>query len=219
MRRIWRLIVSWGSLFQLRRQGIKVSPLAYVAPDCRFEGPNYVDRFCNLQNTRMGRFSYIGYGSTAFGAEIGRFCSIGPGVKIGLGVHPVDRVSSSPVFYSRRNAFGRTWCGEDSMVEEFKEVSIGHDVWIGANALVLGGIHIGHGAIIAAGAVVTKDVEPYAIMGGVPARLIRKRFTPEIIRAIESTTWWNAPESYLRDGTRLFRDPIKFADNFPWKHD
>lgn len=90
MRRLWRWLLSLIRLFRLRHLGIRISPLAYIGPDCWFEGPNYVDRFCNLQKTRMGRFSYIGYGSSAFAVVIGRFCSIGPGVRIGLHIHPVD---------------------------------------------------------------------------------------------------------------------------------
>lgn len=214
MRRLWRLLASWVRLFMLRRKGIRISPLAYVGPNCQFEGPNYVDRFCNLQHTRMGRFTYIGYGSTAYGTHIGAFGSIGPGVKIGLGLHPVDHVSSSPVFYSQHNAFGRKWCSQAAAVEEFEEVVIGHDVWIGANALILGGVHIGHGAIIAAGAVVTKEVAPYAIVGGVPARVLRMRFSQEVVSAILSTKWWEASESDLQRQVALFQDPFRFPSAF-----
>lgn len=210
MRRFWRLLASWLYLIRARRQGVRISPLAYVAPDCRFEGPSYIDRFCNIQRTEMGRFSYIGYSSTVYGARIGRFCSVASGVRIGLGIHPVDHVSTSPVFYSAQNVFGKNWVGDQHQEPEYREVVIGHDVWIGANAMVMGGVTIGHGAIVAAGAVVTKDVEPYSIVGGVPAKLIKHRFPPEMAKAIESSAWWDAEEALLKMGARVFADPKTF---------
>lgn len=91
---------------------------------------------------------------------------------------------------------------------------IGHDVWIGANAIILGGIRLGQGAVVGAGAVVTKDVEPYAIVGGIPARVIRYRFSPETIRAIESTNWWEADETLLARNAHLFRHPDQFRASF-----
>jgi len=189
---------------------VQISPLAYVTSDCRFEGPNYIDRFCNIQQTEMGRFSYIGYNSTVYGARIGRFCSIASGARIGLGMHPVDQVSTSPVFYSPHNVFGKNWVEDRYREHEYQEVVIGHDVWIGANVLVMGGLTIGHGSIVAAGAVVTKDVEPYSIVGGVPAKLIKKRFPPEMAKAIESTAWWDAEEAWLKMWARFFADPKAF---------
>jgi acetyltransferase-like isoleucine patch superfamily enzyme len=210
MTRVWRLLASWFRLFGWRRAGVRISPLAYVGADCAFEGPNYIDRLCSIQATRMGRYTYVGNGSTVFGAELGRYCSIGPGVRIGLGIHPVDHVSTSPVFYSHQNVFGAAWAPQDAAVDEFRKVIIGHDVWIGANALVMGGVRIGHGAIIAAGAVVTKDVDPYAIVGGVPAKWIKDRLPRDTARAVEATAWWNLDPAELSDKAGLFGDPNRF---------
>jgi len=211
MKRLWRLLASWFRLIGWRRAGVRISPLAYVGPDCTFEGPNYIDRFCGIQATRMGRYTYVGNGSTVFGAELGRFCSIGPGVRIGLGIHPVDHVSTSPVFYSHQNVFGATWAPQGAIVDEFHKVIIGHDVWIGANALVMGGVRIGHGAIVGAGAVVTKDVEPYTIVGGVPAKWIKDRLPRETAKAVEAIAWWNLNQAELSAKAGLFEDPDTFV--------
>lgn len=212
MSRLSRFLASWCRLLRWRRKGVRVSPLAFVGEDCRFECPNYVDRFCNLQAASLGRYSYVGYGSSIHKATIGRFCSIGPDVKIGLGIHPVGQVSTSPVFYSPRHAFGQGWAPGNAPVMEAQEARIGHDVWIGANAIVLGGIQIGDGAIVAAGAVVTKDVPPFTIVGGVPARPIRSRFPVETVRAISESHWWDLPEGQLREMASRFREPAEFLN-------
>jgi acetyltransferase-like isoleucine patch superfamily enzyme len=131
-------------------------------------------------------------------ANIGAFCSIGPEVIIGgLGTHPTNFVSTHPVFYSRLCQSGITFSSEN-LVEELKSVTVGNDVWIGARALILDGVTIGDGAIIAAGAVVTTDVPPYAIVGGVPAKIIRYRFSEDIISILLEWKWWELSEEILK---------------------
>jgi tetrahydrodipicolinate N-succinyltransferase len=88
---------------------------------------------------------------------------------------------------------------------ELPPVDVGHDVWIGARAIVLDGVKVGDGAVIAAGAVVTKDVPPYAIVGGVPARVLRFRMTASQSEVMRELAWWNWPHSVLRDVSELFR--------------
>jgi len=210
MRRMLRFLKGAFKSLILRANGVRISPLAFVSSECQFEGAACIDRFCNLQQTRMGRYSYVGYGSTLFGADIGRFCSIASNVKIGLGLHPLDQVSTSPVFYSSSNVFRRKWVERTSTAAEWLEVSIGHDVWIGTNALIMGGVRIGHGAVIAAGAVVTRDVQPFAVVGGVPAKLIRMRFPEEMVHALLASAWWEDDEGTLKQEARFFQDPTTF---------
>jgi len=211
--RVIRLILGFLKAQCLRARGVRISPLAMVSPECRFEGVAYIDRFCYLQQTQLGRFSYVGYGSTLFGARIGRFCSIASDVKIGLGMHPVVQVSTSPVFYSRSNVFRRRWAEPESTPLEWQEAILGHDVWVGANALIMGGVRVGNGAVIAAGAVVTRDVAPYSVVGGVPAKLIRMRFPEELVRALLESAWWDDDESRLRQEAWRFRDPATFLEH------
>jgi len=126
---------------------------------------------------------YLGYQLK----NIGKYCSIASGVKIALGNHPTDRFSTSPVFYKKwRGLIKEDKYNNDSV----KNTIIGNDVWIATNALIISGVKIGDGAVIAAGAVVVKDVKPYTIYGGVPAKLLGKRFEDHIIEKMNKLKWW-----------------------------
>jgi len=142
-------------------------------------------------------------------AELGTFCSIAMGVTIGLGQHPTDYVSSHPAFYSRTQPIAKTF-SKKNIFEPFKKTVTGHDVWIGQNALIMDGVNIGTGAIIAAGAVVTKDVPEYAIVAGVPAKIIRYRFDEDLRQKLTHTKWWDKPEDWLQKNYTLFSNPRKF---------
>lgn len=152
--------------------------------------------FSKISNTKIGDFSYISFRCTINGCTIGRFCSIASGVKIGLGNHPIDFISTSPLFYTPNNPLRRTLVKETSFLEN-EPVHIGHDVWIGANAVILDGIKIGNGAIVGANSIVTRDVPPYTIVGGVPAKPIKKRFSDEIIDALNTSKWWQMPIGFF----------------------
>jgi acetyltransferase-like isoleucine patch superfamily enzyme len=143
----------------------------------------------------IDKHSFCGYDCDVYAADIGRFTSIANGVVIGGGRHPMEWVGMSPVFYA----------GRDSVKAKFstharglvKRVSIGNDVWIGRSAIILPGVSIGHGAVVGAGAVVTKSVAPYAIVAGNPARLIRYRFTQTVVKRLLDTRWWDMEEDRL----------------------
>ena len=137
-------------------------------------------------------------------ASVGKFCSIGPNSIIGLGHHTLNNLSTSPIFTERINGTGYCWTDKQN-VYPYKKVVVGNDVWIGARVMVVGGVTIGNGAVIAAGAVVTKDVPPYAMVGGVPAKIIKYRFTDDIIRYLEKIQWWNLPDCQLQRCIDLFQ--------------
>ncbi len=148
----------------------------------------------------IGAFTYT-QGGSFVNAHLGRYCSFAEEVAIGAISHPTDWLSTAPFQY-RENPwgwldFGKKLLSDDTIKRKVlpyssnsKSTKIGNDVWIGRKAIVLKGVTIGNGAIIGAGSVVTKDVPPYAIVGGVPARLIRYRFRDEIIRKLEDLQWW-----------------------------
>jgi acetyltransferase-like isoleucine patch superfamily enzyme len=146
--------------------------------------------YVRVFQSKINSYSYVSPFSIVIKAEIGKYTSIGPGCKIGLGVHPLDFVSTSPYLYND-NLFKKK---NDS---DFEEVVIGSDVWIGANVLIMGGVKVGHGAVIGAGSVVTKDVPPYSVVVGVPAKIIKYRFTPDIIDLLIETEWWNKPHHLI----------------------
>ena len=164
-----------------------------------------------IVNCKIGRYSYI-YGTSAVNTEIGAFCSIASGSHIGSGSHPTDWVSSSPVFYKGRNVLKTNFSQNE--YKEYNKTTVGNDVWIGANCNIKGGVTIGDGAIIGMGSVVTKDVPPYEIWAGNPARLIRKRFDDETIEKLLKLEWWNLPDEKLKEIGDFFNDPKKLIEHF-----
>ncbi len=171
----------------------------------QYEEPVFMDGCFVFCHTKIGAYTY--FGDTHIGSlkSIGRFCSIAPGVKIGLGEHTKNYLSTHPLFFKSAGMFNFT--GE---MDKFKETGvprtleiikeepiIGNDVWIGANAIIARGVTIGDGAIIGANSLVLQDVPPYAIVGGSPAKIIKYRFEPEIIAKLLELQWWNySPEIF-----------------------
>ncbi|RPA38613.1 antibiotic acetyltransferase [Shewanella frigidimarina] len=150
--------------------------------------------------------------------KIGSFCSIADNVRVIVGNHPTSEfVSTSPVFFSTKNQSGYTFTKKNLFNEfvfaneEMKYlVDIGHDVWIGQGVSILSGVKIGTGAIIGTNALVTKNVPPFAIVGGVPAKLIRYRFTQNDIGLILNSKWWENEHSWFENNYLDFSDVRKF---------
>jgi len=168
-------------------RGCCINPQSMVEENC------HVLENSLILNSSIQPFSYIGKNSIIQNAKVGSYCSIANDVFIGLGKHPMECFSTSPLFYRVNNTFNYRLVEEDYDFEEYHQITIGNDVWIGARAIILDGVHVGDGAIIAANAVVSKDVPPYAIMGGVPAKIIRYRFSPEKIKKLLALKWWLLP--------------------------
>ncbi len=157
-----------------------------------------------VYQSQIGAYSYLGRHSCLICADIGKFCSIGDEVKVGLGIHTLDFLSSNPIFTEKNNATGHSWCDCNYAIP-FKKVVVGNDVWIGERVMIMGGVSIGDGAVIGAGAIVTKDVPPYSIVAGVPAKILRYRFSKEIIETLLDLQWWNLSEQVLIDKIKIFQ--------------
>lgn len=153
---------------------------------------------CIVNHSFIGNYTYIGRNSLIQNAKIGNYCSISHEVICGLGRHPLDLFSTSPVFYRKNNPLHLQIVDKDIDFEEYLPITIGHDVWIGAHAIIMDGISIGNGAVIAAGAVVTKDVPPYAIVAGIPAKIIKYRSERENQLKQQDTWWLCDPKSVLQ---------------------
>lgn len=162
-----------------------------------FESNCAINRRNFIQNSKVGRYTYTGQNTTIRGASIGRFCSISWNVSIGGKDHATDHVSNGAI-WGFHNMDGNKLSGKFEYGENQPDCKVLNDVWIATNAVILRDVKIGDGAVIGAGAVVTRDVEPYTIVAGVPAKPIRKRFDDEIIAALLEIQWWNWPADVIR---------------------
>lgn len=166
-----------------------------------------IDRFNHLYYANIGRRSYTGQNTVIMHTNIGAFCSIAWGVTIGPANHSYDRISTHSFLYN--NVDGIRPENEEAAYDRFSEkCELGNDVWIGAGAIILRNVVIGDGAIVASGAVVTKDIPPYAIVAGVPAKVIKYRFSDEIIQKLLEMQWWNQKDDFIRDNYRFFSEKV-----------
>lgn len=159
-------------------------------------------------HSTMSRHSFCGYDCDIQHADIGGFTSIANCVVIGGGAHPMEWVGMSPVFYSGRDSVKAKF--SEHAREPVRRIVIGHDVWIGHSAIVLPGVEVGNGAVIGAGAIVTKSVPPYAIVAGNPARVLRYRFDEETVRRLEAICWWAWSDEELRSLGNLTNNVLAF---------
>ncbi len=160
-------------------------------------------------DSSIGRYSYISYNSKVVKTDIGNFCSISYNVFIGDDEHPINWVSSSPVFQNVKHS-GSSIRFANHEVPEHKRTKIGNDVWIGQGATIKSGVTIGNGAVIGGGAVVTKDVPPYAVVGGIPAKIIKMRFDDKTISELQDSKWWLMDDELLTQLGPYIKDPKEF---------
>ncbi|HRX01302.1 MAG TPA: CatB-related O-acetyltransferase [Cyclobacteriaceae bacterium] len=170
-----------------------------VSPKAKTTSP------CHINDSSVGDYTYMSRNCWISKTKIGKFCSIGPNLVCGWGVHPVDGISTSPMFYSTLMQNGTTLSATNK-VQERKPIVIGNDVHIGMNVTILDGITVGNGAVIGAGTLVSKDVPAYAIVVGNPMRVLRYRFSEEIIDQLQAVAWWDWPIEELHRVEKLLFD-------------
>ena len=176
-----------------------------------FEGRNTVGSNSIISNSYIGYSSYISNNSKIINTKIGKYSCIGPNTFIAIGRHPVNTfVSIHPAFYSTLKQSGYTYV-KNNKFNEYKYIDnysliIGNDVWVGSNVLFLEGITIGDGAVIGAGSVVTKDVPPYSIVAGVPAKVKKFRFNSNVISKLMDIKWWDKDKAWIEKNSCYFDD-------------
>lgn len=182
---------------------VKFDKNVIINKNVLFEGNNYVGCDTTIYNTYFGYSSYTGKDSNISNSYIGKFCSIGPNIRVVIGEHPLDFATTHPCFYlpSAKQKI-KTIFTEETLFNDTKEmeylgkkysVIIENDVWIGANVTILEGVKIGNGAIIGANSLVTKDIPPYAIAYGTPAKVVKYRFDANTIKRLQELKWWDYP--------------------------
>ncbi|MCA1032227.1 CatB-related O-acetyltransferase [Bacillus timonensis] len=186
-------------LFKRKNKSVFIGPYVEIDPSTTKVGKNCsINAYSRVVNAEVGHYTYFAPNCTIMNTKIGSYCSVGPGTKIGLGNHPTHFVSTSPIFYSTFGQLnGKKWVERD-YYKEFESVSIQDNVWIGANVYVTDGVTIGEGAVCAAGSVITKDVPPYSIVGGVPAKVIKYRFDKETVQRLLELDLFSKDEKWLK---------------------
>lgn len=198
-----RLTTIWNKIIKkLRFSSIRKSSIHKTSK---------VESGCNIVNVTMDKYSFCGYDCEIINTEIGSFCSIANNVIIGGAAHPIQWVSTSPVFYSGRDSIRKKFSEYER--DEDKRTYIGNDVWIGNYSLIKQGVHIGTGAVVGMGSVVTKDVPPYAIVAGNPAKLIRFRFSEDIISGLLESKWWDMSDDALQCYSENIKNPVQFLNS------
>lgn len=172
----------------------------------RIHASSKVESGSSVHGSSMAKHSFCGYDCTIVHCDIGAFTSIASRVTIGGVAHPMEFVSTSPAFLSHKDSIATKFARHHYLPRV--RTTVGNDVWIGEGAYIKAGVNIGHGAVVGMGSVVTKDVRPYEVVAGNPARPIRTRFDENVIAALLKLAWWDLPDAELRRLAVAFNDPV-----------
>lgn len=178
--------------------------------ECCIDNTSKIGSRSNLIRVDIGKHSYVGANNSIINTQIGAFCSISSYCSIGGGEHPINWVSTSPCFYQSKTAVSKGF--SNNKYQEDAGVWIGNDVWIGEKCFIKAGVKVGNGVIIGAHSVVTKDIPDYAIVAGVPARIIRYRFDKETISKLVDSEWWNWEDSRIKEMSNSFNNVESFFE-------
>ncbi len=189
----------------------KISPLALIR-NSSVSKKSAVLTGTRLYGSTVDDYSIVARRCFIQNTKIGKFCSISENCIIGTHSHPISWVSTSPVFHKGKNTLRENF--QSYVYDTIKTTVIENDVWIGVNACIVGGVRISTGAIIGAGAIVTKDVGNYEIWGGNPARLIRKRFDDDTIKSLLESKWWDLSKDELKKQSADFDKPSEFLGRY-----
>ncbi len=176
--------------------------------NCNIHKTSKVCSASELTCVSLGKYSYIGSRCWAVNAEVGSFCSIADDCRIGGAIHPMEHVSTSPVFHSGKNIMKKNFA--EFVIPKTPHTTIEYDVWLGVGCRIKSGVTVHTGAVIGMGSIVTHDVPPYEIWAGNPARKIRDRFDKETAQRLLESKWWEYSDEELRKAAAYFNDAEAF---------
>lgn len=203
-----------------KRYNIIVGKKVRIHKETSFEGKNRVGEYTNVALSRLGRGSYLGKNCRLTRCDIGRYTSIADEVSLVAGKHPMhEYISTSPMFYSQVYGGGWSYVKQEYFspykfvdVGNRWSVKIGSDVWLGRGVKVFEGVTIGDGVVVGAFSLVTKNLEPYGIYVGSPAKLVGYRYDSSIVDLLMEYKWWNKEEVWIKENADLFRDIEAFCE-------
>lgn len=208
-----RLLVLLKNILSLPKRLVSHIALFCVLQEAVVDKTAAICSGVRFYRGKIGKYSYIGNNSFVSDTDIGCFTSISTDCYIGGTSHPTDWVSTSPVFHKWENIMKKNFARHE--FEIFKRTTIGNDVWIGNRVMIKAGVKIADGAVVGMGSIVTKDIGPYEIWAGNPARLIRKRFDDETIDAFEKMKWWEWDDNTIEKYADKFTVPSELIE--AWK--
>ncbi len=187
---------------------VKLGETILISEDSYVGNFSSLGDFSILKSSSIGRHTYLANNTEIHNTVIGNYCSIAPYAIIGLARHPTELVSTHPSFFNPdHKSLSKHYCSTKIFDDSVPKTIIEADVWIGMRTTIIGGINIGVGSVVAAGSIVTKDVEPYSIVGGNPAKLIRKRFNDQVIEDLMQIRWWEWDDSAIEKYSTSFHKP------------
>lgn len=203
------IVSSLGSLFSIKKLTHKnIAINAIWDKKSKFTDYTHLKRGARLVNSTVGKYSRIGINCKIVNTTVGNFTAIGEDTVAGLGQHPTNYLTYHSIFYKKGNwGWHDDWVKYPEGFQENKPITIGNNVWIGTRVVIMDGVTVGDNSIIASGAIVTKDVPPYSIVGGVPAKVIKTLFDEEMRKRLDEIQWWNLPDEEITRCIDLFHIP------------
>lgn len=197
--------VYLSSLFSIKKITYPLlSIFSFWTKKSFFSKTSEIRSFAVLYESSIGNYSRINSNCKLVYTKVGNFTAIGKASILGLGRHPLSLVSTNSIFY-KKNRMRNDWITEIDFKQNLP-INIGNDVWIGRSSTIMDGVNIGDGAVVATGSIVTKDVPPYAIVGGIPAKVIKYRFSKEVVERLLELEWWNFDDQKISKHKDFFNE-------------